>query len=352
MRQTMCGVVLAGHGGMEMLQWQENLPVPVPGDDDVLIRVAACGLNNTDVNTRIGWYAKSGQIGSGDETWGGAPLTFPRIQGADIVGHVTAAGNNVPETLVGKRVMVDPWLRDEMNIDRMDHARFLGSECDGGFAEYVCVPFTAVHPVNSNLLDEELATFATSWVTAENMLDRASVDASDTVLVTGASGGVGSALVQLANRRGASTIALTSTEMIEAVRSLGATAVVDRHATGLLGIIEGLTGPAGITVAADVVGGQMWPDIIALIAHGGRYVCSGAVAGHDVNFDLRAFYLKDLSFYGATVVPKGTFANLVGYIERNEIRPLLAAVYPLRQIREAQARFLAREHLGNIVVKP
>ena len=110
------------------------------------------------------------------------------------------------------------------------------------------------------------------------------------------------------------------------------------------------TGRAEVDVVADVVGGPLWLQLIDVLARGGRYTCAGAIAGPVVEFDLRTFYLRDLTFTGATVVPPGLFADLVGTIERGEIRPLLAATYPLENLRQAQAAFLAKRHTGNIVV--
>ncbi len=358
----MCGVALTGHGGMDKLVWRDDLPVPQLSRGEVLIKVGACGLNNTDVNTRIGWYSKSiktetqDQISNesvdDDATWGGKPLSFPRIQGADIVGEVYEARIAKPARLLGKRVMVDPWLRDDRDQTDFSTVGYLGSEIDGGFAEYVKVPANAVHVVSSDLSDAELATFATSGMTAENMLERAMVSDNDTVLITGASGGVGSALVQLCNRRGAKTIALTSREKIPHVESINPTFLALSDGKDLGKFVQEATNGKGATVVADIVGGPRCPPLLDMLTHGGRYVCSGAIAGPIISLDLRTLYLKDLTMVGATVVPRGLFGRLVGYIERNEIKPLLAATYPLSQFHEAQRHFLTKSHVGNIVVEP
>ena len=105
-------------------------------------------------------------------------------------------------------------------------------------------------------------------------------------------------------------------------------------------------------MVADVVGGDLWPQMIEVLRRGGRYTCAGAIAGPIVEFDLRTFYLNDLTFTGATIVPPGMFADLVAYIERGEIRPLLAGTWPLEQLREAQEAFLKKQHVGNYVVIP
>ena len=146
---TMQAFVLEGHGGLDKLAWHDNWPVPHPADTEVLIKVEACGLNNTDVNTRSGWYSKtvtSATTGSAledvnqkDPTWGGAAISFPRIQGADAVGTVVKLGAQANPALMGKRVMTDNWLRDWDNPLDKNTTGYFGSECDGGFAQYTTI---------------------------------------------------------------------------------------------------------------------------------------------------------------------------------------------------------------------
>ncbi len=358
--ETMRAVVLTGHGGLDCYDYREDWPTPRSGPGEVLIEVHACGLNNTDVNTRTGWYSKgvsdsttgeaSRTAEDEDAAWGGAAITFPRIQGADVCGRVVALGEGVESGLLGKRVLVDTWLRDWDDPLNLDKCGYFGSECDGGFADYATVDARNVHAVESDLPDAELATFATSYITAENMLSRASVAAGDSVLIPGASGGVGSALIQLARRRGAETIALCGESKTAAVKAVGADHVLPRTPDDLKAALKAATGHGEVTVVADVVGGPLWPMTIAALARGGHYTCAGAIAGPIVSFDLRTFYLKDLTFTGATVVPPGVFADLVGYIERGEIKPLLAATYPLADLVSAQEAFIAKRHVGNIAV--
>ena len=338
----MCAVVLTGHGGLDKLAYHEDWPTPRPASNEVLLKVAACGLNNTDINTRAGWYspsvlegttavgAKQGFIkDSGDAAWGGATLSFPRIQGADVCGTVVAVGDNAPDGLLGKRVLVDTWLRDWNDPLNRDKCRYFGSECNGGYADYTTVPVKQVHPIESALSDAELATFATSYITAENMLTRSQTKVGDTVLITGATGGVGSALIQLARRRGAKPVAMAARGKWDTLKqTLGDIPLLARETDDLVGALKKLTGNDAVDVVADVVGGDMWPQFIAVLRQGGRYACSGAIAGPMVNFDLRPFYLKDLTLSGATITPPGMFADLVGYISRGEIKPLLAAVFP------------------------
>lgn len=357
---TMRAFVLTGHGDLDKLVFHRNWPVPAVKPNEVLVRILACGLNNTDVNTRTAWYSKSvdesttgaayAQANDNDATWGGVPIAFPRIQGADVAGRVVAVGSEADPGLVGKRVMIDPWLRDWEDPNNLDKCGYFGSERDGGFADYTVVDRRNVHPVDCTLDDAQLATFATSYVTAENMLNHARVATGDVVLIPGASGGVGSALVQLARRRGAATVAMASAAKHDAIRAVGVDAVLDRSPSDLRAALRDSIGKETVDVVADVVGGSLWPDLIDVLSRGGRYTCAGAIAGPMVSLDLRTLYLRDLTFSGATVVPPGVFADLVGYVERREIEPLLAASFPLEDLRDAQRAFLSKQYVGNIVV--
>ncbi len=355
---TMKAMVTMGHGGLEQMVLHPDWPRPEPAAHEVLIKVAACGLNNTDVNTRSGWYSKTvtdattggafEEVGEEDPTWGGNPIIFPRIQGADICGHIVAVGAGVDPTRIGQRVITDGWLRDPDDPGNKDKTGYYGSERDGGFAEYATTLAVNAVPITSDLSDAELATFSCSYSTAEGMLTRANVTAKDTVLVPGASGGVGGALVQLAKRRGARVIALASEAKHADVAQLGPDMILPRAPDNLRAVL----GNEKITVVADVVGGPYWPTLIDVLERGGRYTCSGAIAGPMVEFDLRTFYLRDLTFTGSTVIDPQVMQNLVKYIEAGQIKPALAATYPLEELREAQAAFIAKQHTGNIVVIP
>jgi NADPH:quinone reductase-like Zn-dependent oxidoreductase len=359
----MRAVRITGHGGLDKLQYREDVATPVPGADEVLIAVGACGMNNTDINTRTAWYSKSvtdatdagGAAGfeeakGDDSTWGGAGIAFPRIQGADVAGTIVAVGAAVPASRIGERVLVDPWMRDARDPANRDLAGYLGSERDGGYAEYTTVPAVNAFPIRSRHADAELATFPCSYSTGENMLTRARLSGGETVLITGASGGVGSGLVQLAKRRGARVIAVAGSSKLEAVSALGADCVISRDEASFEVAVRGAAPDGAVQVVADVVGGAVFPRLLELLSRGGRYVTSGAIAGPMVDLDLRTLYLKDLELLGATVMPVGIFESLVGYIEREEIRPLLAKTFPLDRIPDAQSEFLHKQHVGNFVI--
>lgn len=355
---TMQAMVTMGHGDLDQMVWHEDWACPSPASGEVLIRVGACGLNNTDVNTRSGWYSKTvsdattggafEDVGADDPTWGGAPLVFPRIQGADVCGQIVAVGEGVDPRRIGERVITDCWLRDPAEPLNKDKTGYFGSERDGGFAQYTTIPAHNAISIQSDLTDAELATFSCSYSTAEGMLTRANVSENDTVLVPGASGGVGGALVQLAKRRGARVIAMASEAKHTDVAKLGPDRILPRAPEDLRAAL----GDEKITVVADIVGGPYWAKLIDILERGGRYTCSGAIAGPMVEFDLRTFYLRDLTFTGSTVIDPEVMQNLVRYIEAGEIKPALAATYPLNDLHAAQTAFIAKEHTGNIVVIP
>ena len=349
---NMRAVLLTGHGGYDRLDVRDDVPVPIPGPHDVLIRVAAAGINNTDINTRIGWYSKavaeatdanaaSGIDGAGDDGWSGAAFQFPRIQGADACGRIVAVGDNVDPARMGERVLVEPVFRGASRFDIL----YFGSEVDGGFADYACVPSMHAHRVRSALSDVELASFPCAYGTAENILTRIDLQAGERVLITGASGGVGSAAVQLAKRRGAEVIAMAADAKAEMVQSLGASRVVPRDAD-----ITALFGQEYFDAAVDIVGGPQFGAILNGLKRGGRYGVSGAISGPIVDLDLRTLYLKDLRLIGCTVLETEVFPNLVSYIERGEIQPVVAATYDLSDIVKAQEAFLTKQHVGKIVL--
>ncbi len=332
---TMTAVVTAGVGGYEQLVLTE-VETPVPTESDVLLEVLAAGVNNTDVNTRTGWYGSGG--------WN-AGTRFPLIQGADCCGRVVATGSGEDRSLIGTRVLVRPCMASP-DADP-GRTRWLGSDIPGAFAQYVCVPRSEVFAVRSHWSDAELATVPCSYGTAENMIQRAGVGSGQRVLVTGASGGVGSAAVQLARRRGAEVIAVAGAEKHDRLRALGVTTVLTRDDDPVRAL-----GSRSIDVVVDNVAGPGFSQLLDVLVPGGIHVTSGAIAGSDVQLDLKSLYLNDLTILGTTAWRADVFANLIGYVDNDEIRPLLAGTFALHEIAAAQRRFLDKTHVGSFVLEP
>ena len=352
---TMKAVVTTGNGGYEKLDYRD-VPVPEPLPGEVLIKVHAAGVNNTEINTRLGWYSET--VDSGTENFAEAErnedgLTdggwnratpFPFIQGTDCCGTVVARADGVDDRWGQHRVLVRACMR-QYGYESLENI-WMASDFDGAFAEYVTVPASEVFAVDCDWSDAELATIPCAYGTAENMVHRAGVGKGDRVLVPGASGGVGSAVVQLCKRHGAEVYAIAGKAKMDEVRDLGAEVLA--RGTDLVADL----GRDSVDVVIDNVAGDGFTPLLKLLRRGGRYASSGAIAGPMVTMDMRDFYLKDLNLIGCTSWDEPVFPNLVGYIERGEIRPLLAGSFPLQEIAAAQEQFMQKKHFGNFVLIP
>ena len=355
-QKSMKAVVTTGNGGYDQLDYRD-VPMPVLAAGELLLKVLAAGVNNTEINTRMGWYSSSvtsgtAQFAAGDSQPGqcddggwNETTPFPFIQGTDCCGEVVGQANDVETDWTGARVLVRACMRLR-GFDSLDHI-WMASDFDGAFAQYVKVPASEVFKVDCDWTDVELATIPCAYGTAENLVHRAAVEAGDHVLVTGASGGVGSAVVQLAKRRGARVTAVVGASKIAALAQLEIERIIERG-TDLIGEL----GESSVDVVVDNVAGPGFEPLLKLLRRGGRYASSGAIAGPMVSLDMRDFYLKDLRLLGCTAWDEPVFPNLVGYIERGEIIPLVAGTFALEDIAVAQREFLEKQHFGNFVLLP
>lgn len=342
----MQAVYLTGYGGLDRLHVVVDAPTPVPKAGEVLIQVGACGINNTDIWTREGAYGEQQAA-----AWMGQAFAFPRIQGLDAVGRIVSVGDDSEAHRVGQRVVVNPCLYAG-NGDGLQGLQVLGSERDGGFAQFLCVPSANALAIHSPYSDAELATFMTPYMTAEHMLRRAGVRAAERVFITGASGGVGSALVQLALLRGAEVVALSSQSKVDAIRALGVRTVIAREDGDPAEALRALGVSTAFDVVADIVGGATVASCLDLLRHGGRYVTAGAVAGAMVQVDWRKLYLKQLSLMGVTMGSAADAQTIVQHIEAGRLRPLLAGTFALKDMAQAQQVFAQRTHVGSWVLVP
>ncbi len=383
--KTMAGVLLTGHGGLDKLEYRTDLPVPQPRAGEVLVKLSAAAINNTDINTRSGWYDKAVttatsqgaeqgftsqsrdarvQIKSASDSkvqdsdlnfgnsgenrsWSGSVLSFPFIQGADGCGVVVAVGEGGSEDCLSKRVVLcamqdaGGWI-----------CHCLGSEMDGCYAQYVRVKAAEAYPTSSKLSDAELAAIPCAYSTAEGLVQRSGVIRGEKVFITGASGGVGLAAVQLAALRGAEVTALVGKGKGEIVRQSGAVRTVERHVHLRKSMEEESVDVVIDLVGGDVTTGGSWADILWVLRRGGRYAVSGAIAGPIVALDLRQLYLKDLTFLGCTYQSHDIFPKLMDYVEHGKIKPVIAQQFPLEKIHDAQRAFLKKDFVGKIVLIP
>nr|WP_240910182.1 alcohol dehydrogenase family protein [Desulfopila sp. IMCC35008] len=354
---TMKAVVTTGNGGYDKLEYRD-VPIPTLSPGEVLLQVLAAGVNNTEINTRLGWYSSSVKAGTealtdaekeeakikADGGWNEA-TPFPFIQGTDCCGRIVAVAPGGDESTIGLRVLVRPCIRSS-GWNSLENI-WMASDFDGAFAQFVKIGAEEVFPVDCDWSDAELGTIPCAYGTAENMVYRAKVKKGEHVLVAGASGGVGSAAVQLAKRRGAVVTAIAGREKLEQVQSIGADHIIARGDN----IVTAL-GDRSVDVVVDNVAGETFGEMLKVLKRGGRYVSSGAIGGPLVTLDMRDFYLKDLTMIGCTAWDEPVFPNLISYIEKGEIRPLLAKTLPLDQIVEAQRAFTEKKHVGKFVLIP
>ena len=318
---NMMAVVTMGNGGYDKLQYKRVL-TPVPSENEVLLRVLAAGVNNTEINTRLGWYSSNvdsstdslslsqnnHQEVNTDGGWNNS-TPFPIVQGTDCCGEVVALGSVKHRKLLGARVLVRACIKPEGF--HSTNSIWMGSDFDGAFAQYVKVPITEIFPINSDWSNADLATIPCAYGTAENMLHRAKCGLGDHVFV------------------------------------VGADQVITRENNMLSSL-----GEESVDLVIDNVAGTNFSRMLKILRRGGKYVSSGAIAGPIVSLDMRDMYLKDITLFGTTAWDEVVFSNLMTYIEAGEIKPLLAKTFPLSDITKAQKEFITKKHVGNFVLIP
>ncbi len=338
---TMTAAITTGHGGIERIELRDRWPCPAPRSGEALVRVTAAALNNTDIWSREGTY---GTAENPDAVvgWRGVPLEFPRIQGMDIAGVVAAVGDGVDHGWIGRRVIVDPAIEYTDGLPSW----ITGSEQDGGFAEYHSCSQRQLHDVTDSPLDDaQLACIPTAYGTALGMINRAACSERERVLVTGASGGVGMAAVQLLTQRGCEVSARTSAQHHDLVAAQGVSEVSLRG-------VDDLSQLAEVDAVVDVVGGEEFGLLVDRLRSGGRLVTAGAVAGPVVRFDIRRLYLRQRTMIGSTMHTKEDFAELARIARAGTVQPVVAARYALTDIAQAQRHFMARDFVGKIILEP
>ncbi|MDA3850632.1 MAG: zinc-binding dehydrogenase [Spirochaetaceae bacterium] len=350
----MWAMVTLGQGGYDQLQPQ-RMNIPKPNTNELLIKVLAAGMNNTEINTRLGWYSDSIKDGTNqlqeetqqesqreDGGWGNA-TPFPFIQGTDCCGMVIQSGSKKYDQLLNQRVILRPCM---ISQTQEGYTPWLGSDCNGAFAQYVKVPATEVFPIQTDWSDAELASIPCAYGTAENLLILSGLQKGQRIVITGASGGVGSAAVQLAKLRGCQVYGVCSSPKAQALEDLGAVAVSRERP-----ILEQLD-KESVDVVLDMVGGDAFPQLLDVLKRRGRYVSSGAIGGPIVQLDLRKLYLKDIQLLGATAWHEDVFPNLISYIEGGKIKPLVWKTLAMEDMVEAQREFLKKNHIGKMVLIP
>jgi len=365
----MKGVQLTGHGGLDCLQYREDIPVPYPGPGDVLVKVTATAKNNTDRKVREGLYGTNdAEATTSFQMAASSGLTFPRIQGADVVGRVVAVGQGVAASRLGERGLLDFNIyaddREDINLT----PDYYGHGADGGFAEYVVVPSAQFHAMPDDLMsDAELATLGMcSWQTAYHMLTSASVSDGEQVLISGASGGVGTALIQLCRLMGAVPHAISSPGKAEGLRKLGAESVIDRSgldgSQAWLRAVAKATGDATIDAVMDLSGGAITNPLLDVMTQRmparttyPRLAIAGASAGNITEIYWTKIYLFQIRIFGVSHGTRAEAGQLMQWIRSGALQPVLHGTFRLSELRRAETYFAEQrrtDYLGKIVIVP
>ncbi len=362
---TMHAMVLTGHGDIDKLEYRSDVATPRPGPGEVLVQVTATAKNNTDRKAREGLYPTKDKGEVTSFAMGGEPtLTFPRIQGADVAGRVVAVGEGVAASRIGERGLLDFNLYPDARRDINLTPDYYGHGADGGYAEYIAVPSDQFHHVpNPELADAELAAMGMcSYQTGYHMMTSARVAAGERVLVSGASGGVGAALIQMCRIVGAIPYAVSQPDKAEALLALGAEAVIDRGdlSTFVERVLKA-TGGAPIDAVMDLVGGEMTDlfidtmigDMKARTTYP-RLSIAGASGGNLSEIMWTRIYLYQVQIFGVSHGTREEAEQLIEWIRSGQLKPVLHAAFKLSELHEAERYFVNRgsNYLGKIVVVP
>jgi NADPH:quinone reductase-like Zn-dependent oxidoreductase len=339
-------VVFDRYGGPDVLEYRD-VPAPQAAATDVIVDVRACGINHLDLWVRRGLP--------------GLELRFPHILGNDVVGVISAVGDQVREWEPGDAVLVlptlscgtcDACLRGDDHLCRSHDV--LGRQRDGGYAEQVAVPAANCMAYPTNLAWPDAAAVPLVFLTAWHMLvTRAQLRAGEDVLVIGAGSGVGSAAIQIARLIGARVIATAgSAAKLERARALGAHDTIDHATEDLASAARSLTGRKGVDVVFEHVGGAVFERSVAALARNGRLVTCGATIGSKVTVDLNLLFGRHLSLLGSWLGRRGALVAALEHIRAGELHPVVDSVLPLAEARRAHERIEAREHFGKVVLVP
>ena len=325
----MKAALILQHGGIENIVVRDH-PKPVPGPGEVLVAVKACGLNHLDIFVRRGIP--------------GRKLELPHISGGDIAGEVAEVGPGVENVKPGDRVLVDPLVNGQA----------LGEDLTGGLAEYAKVPAANCIPLPEGISYEEAAALPIAYGTAYRMLiTRGRLKAGETILILGASGGVGTAAVQIAKHVGAVVIAAAGSESkLERLKELGADYLINYNKDDFSKETWQITGKKGADVIVDYTGKETWPKSIRACKKGGRILTCGATTGYEAVTDLRYVWVREINILGSNAWERSDLETLLDLVLQGKLKPIIDRVMPLEEIREAHRLIEGRQIFGKVIMKP
>ncbi len=331
----MRAAVIHEHGGRDKILL-EDVPKPTAGQGEIIVAVKACGLNHLDIFVRRGMP--------------GVAIDLPRITGGDIAGVIEEIGPGVSARMRGQRVMLDPAI---ITPDGQPGA--LGEHATGGLAEYIKVPAGIAIPLPNDVSFIQAAALPIAYGSAWRMMvSRGQVKAGEHVLVLGASGGVGTACVQIAKMRGCVVYAAASSpDKLERLRALGADVLVDyREQPEFHRFVRGLTGGEGVDVVVNYTGGDTWVRSLKALKHGGRLLTCGATAGFDPKTDIRFIWRRELAILGSDGWQREDLLALLNAVSTGRLKAVVDRVLPLEEIREGHRLLEEREVVGKVIITP
>lgn len=333
----MRAAVVREHGEIENILIEDDFPEPDLEPGWARIAVKATSLNYHDLFTRRGMP--------------GINLPLPLVVGSDIAGEVVEVAGGVVEATIGNRVLIDP-----LNMQR----GMIGERWNGGRAEYCVADAKQLVPIPDTVSYEIAACIPLAYATAHRMMvTRGDVKAEDTVLVMGASGGVGTACVLLAKRAGATVISCASTEeKLERLKDLGSDHGVNyveqdmREASWEIAGKPRITGEGGVDLLVNCTGGGSWIDSMRCMRKGGRLVTCGATAGFEDQIDIRYVWTYEHSLLGSNGWHRSDIVTMLEYAAEGSLLPVIDRVMPLEEVHEAERLMEEREVFGKIVLQP
>jgi NADPH:quinone reductase-like Zn-dependent oxidoreductase len=340
----MHAVSFTQHGGPEVLTFGE-LPAPTPGADEVLVKVAACGLNHLDIWVRQGL---------------GVDIPMPHIGGCEVVGTVAACGERVTEWRAGDHVLISPGLccgtchycRSD-NDSACPQYRVVGFQSQGGFAQYCVAPSKDLLRISDRWSDAQWAVTPLVFLTAWHMLiTRARLQRGERVLVHGAGSGIGSAAIQLCKHFGCTVVTTAgSDEKLEQAAALGADHGINyKTHPQFHKVVRQYFDGEGVDVVFEHIGQATWTSSLASLDPTGRLVFCGTTTGPDVQMDLRFVFVRQLDILGSYMGAKAELQECLSLLEAGVIQPVLDTSYPLTEVRTAQERMVARDFFGKLCV--
>ena len=341
---TMKAVVIEEFGAPEVLRYRE-VPRPIPARDEVLVRVRACGICHLDLFLRSGMRSR---------------LTLPRIIGHELAGEVVEVGANVTDFLPGDRIAAisfqacgkcDDCLRGRPSLCRQTSGD-IGQSRDGGYAEYASLLSSNLVHIPDGMLFEHACFGACVFgppYKAIRQIGR--VRPGQTVLITGASGGLGLAAIQITKCLGAHSIAITSNAAkADRLKELGAGHVVVSPDGQFGDEVRKLTGGRGVDLAVELTGSPTFPGTLRSLAPGGRCAVIGELHGKPVEINLGLLIIKEWEIFGVTSANQVELTEILQFMREANIQPVIWKSLPLEQAGEAHRELMNREVVGRIAL--